>query len=83
MAKDYAAEFQEVEQEIQRLQNSPHVHLAARARNVLMGMRSLMYKLQEEEKLGRMLEKAGITNGYLDDLTDGNDGDMDWMDQYG
>lgn len=83
MAKDYATEFQEVEQEIRRLQNSPHVHLAHRARNVLVGMRSLMYKLQEEEKLGRILEKAGITHEYLDNLTDGNDGDVDWREQYG
>ena len=83
MAKDYAADFTEVEQEIRRLQNSPHVHLAHRAQNVLRDMRSLMYDLREQEKLGRVLEKAGITNEYLDKLTDGNDGDVDWMEQYG
>lgn len=80
MARDYLADFQEVEQEIKRLQSSPEVHLAYRAQAVLRERRALMYDLREQEKQGQIFENAGVTNEYLDALTDGNDGAVDWED---
>ena len=80
MTRDYLTDFQEVEQEILRLQSSPEVYLARRAKAVLQQRRALMYDLRELEKLGRIFENAGVTNEYLDTLTDGNDGAVDWED---
>lgn len=80
MAKDYAADFQEVEQEIGRLMRSSHVALANRARQTIQQRRQLMYELRELEELGRTLEDSGITWEYLDELTNG---DVDWREQYG
>lgn len=57
---------EEVEQEIARLQKSPHVSLANHERRVRNRRRMYLYGLRQLEKKGRALESAGITREVLD-----------------
>ena len=60
----------EVEQEIARLLQSPHVALAQREQQIRYQRRQYLYNLRDLEKKGRALEKAGITMDVLNGLSD-------------
>lgn len=59
MAKGLTDE--QVEQEIARLQQSPHVKLANQERRLREKRRMYLYSLRQLEKKGKELEAAGIT----------------------
>lgn len=61
-----------VEEEILRLQASPHVKLARREEAIRNRRRQYMYQLRMYEKKGKALEAQGITLEELEDL----DGDV-------
>lgn len=54
-----------VEEEIARLQASPHVKLARKERQIRNRRRQYMYQLRQFEKRGRQLEAEGITMEIL------------------
>ena len=56
---------EQVEQEIARLQNSPHVKLANQERRLRERRRMYLYGLRQLEKKGKALEEAGITPDVL------------------
>jgi len=58
----------QVEHEIERLQESPHVKLANKHRRVMNRRRMYLYGLRQLEKKGRELEKAGITMDVLNSM---------------
>lgn len=60
MAKDYLTDDQ-VEREIARLLESPHVKLAKREEQIRQRRRRYMYDLRYLEKKGRKLEAEGVT----------------------
>jgi len=66
MAKGLTDE--QVELEIARLQNSPHVKLAKREEQLRLRRRRYLYDLRYMEKKGRELEKAGITLELLESM---------------
>ena len=51
----------QVEAEIARLQNSPHVKLANQERRLREKRRMYLYSLRQQEKRGKELEAAGLT----------------------
>lgn len=55
----------QVEQEIARLQQSPHVKLANQERRLREKRRMYLYSLRQLEKKGKELEQAGITAEVL------------------
>ena len=55
----------QVEQEIARLQQSPHVKLANQERRLREKRRMYLYSLRQLEKKGMELEKAGLTADVL------------------
>lgn len=55
----------QVELEIARLQNSPHVKLANQERRLREKRRMYLYGLRQLEKKGKELEKAGLTADVL------------------
>lgn len=61
-----------VEEEILRLQASPHVKLARREEAIRNRRRQYMYQLRMYEKKGKALEAQGITLEELEEL----DGDV-------
>ena len=63
MAKGLTDE--QVEQEIARLQQSPHVKLANQERRLREKRRMYLYSLRQLEKKGKELEKAGLTVDVL------------------
>lgn len=58
----------QVEEEIQRLQKSPMVKLAARERAVRNRRRQYLYWLRQQEKKGKQLTEAGVTMESLDGI---------------
>ena len=64
MAKDWLTD-EEVEQEIERLRQSPLVALARREQRLKYRRRQALYTLRDLEKKGRALEKAGINMEVL------------------
>ena len=64
MAKDFLTDEQ-VEQEIERLRQSPLVALARREQRLRYKRRQFLYQLRDLEKKGRALEKAGINMEVL------------------
>lgn len=58
----------EVENEIERLLDSPHVKLAKKEERMRYRRRQYLYKLRTLEKHGKDLEAAGITPEMLDAL---------------
>lgn len=60
MAREILTDDQ-VEQEIERLQRSPHVKLANQERRIRERRRMYLYSLRQLEKKGKALEAAGIT----------------------
>lgn len=63
MAKGLTDE--QVEQEIARLQRSPHVKLANQERRLREKRRMYLYGLRQLEKKGKELEAAGLTADVL------------------
>lgn len=57
-----------VEEEILRLQTSPHVKLARREEAIRNRRRQYMYTLRMYEKKGKALEAQGITLEELEDM---------------
>lgn len=64
MTKDFLTDEQ-VEQEIERLRQSPLVALARREQRLRYKRRQFLYQLRDLEKKGKALEKAGITMDVL------------------
>lgn len=67
MAKNWLTDEQ-VEQEIERLKNSDHVKLARKDEQIRYRRRKYLYTLRAYEKMGKELEKAGVTFEILDKL---------------
>lgn len=67
MANNWITDEQ-VEDEIARLLNSPHVKLAQKERRVRYRRRQYMYGLRQLEKKGQQLAAEGITMESLDGL---------------
>ena len=63
MAKGLTDE--QVEEEIARLRNSPHVKLAQQERRLREKRRMYLYGLRQLEKKGKELEAAGLTADVL------------------
>ena len=67
MAREFLTDEQ-VEEEIERLRESPLVKLARRERRLQYKRRQYLYQLRELEKHGRKLQNAGITLDMLSGL---------------
>ena len=67
MAKEIMTD-EMVEEEILRLQTSPHVRLARREENIRNRRRQYMYTLRLYEKKGLQLEAEGVTMESLDEM---------------
>ena len=67
MAKEFMTD-EMVEEEILRLQSSPHVKLARREEAIRNRRRQYMYTLRMYEKKGKQLEAEGITPEELEEL---------------
>ena len=65
MAKEFGLTDEQVEQEIERLRESPLVALARREARLKYRRRQYLYQLRDLEKKGKALEKAGITMEVL------------------
>lgn len=68
MAKDFGLTDEQVEQEIERLTNSPFVALARYEQRVRYRRRQYLYTLRDLEKKGKALEKSGITREMLAEM---------------
>lgn len=67
MAKDWLTDEQ-VEQEIERLKQSPYVKLARKDARIKYKRRQALYNLRDLEKKGKALSKAGITMEILEKM---------------
>lgn len=67
MARDIITD-EMVEEEIFRLQASPHVKLARREEAIRNRRRQYMYQLRMYEKKGKQLEAQGVTLEELDEM---------------
>ena len=67
MAKEFFTD-EMVEDEIERLLNSPHVKLAKKEEQIRYARRQYMYQLRSYEKKGKQLEAEGITMETLEDM---------------
>lgn len=67
MARDFLTD-EAVEEEILRLQTSPHVKLARREEAIRNRRRQYMYQLRMYEKKGLALEAQGITIEELEEM---------------
>ena len=67
MAKEFLTD-EAVEEEILRLQASPHVKLARREEAIRNRRRQYMYQLRMYEKKGRALEAQGLTMEELEEM---------------
>ena len=68
--RDYLTD-EEVEQEIEKLLESPDVKLAKKDEYVKNRRRQYLYSLRSYEKKGKELAKAGITMRLLDSMLKG------------
>lgn len=77
MAKNYDGFLtdEQVEQEIERLNQSEHVALARREARLKYRRRQYLYQLRDLEKKGKALMDAGITREVLDAMYSTNDED--------
>lgn len=73
-AKEFLTDEQ-VEQEIDRLRQSPHVALARREQRIRYRRRQFLYQLRDLEKKGRALERAGINMEVLNAMAEMGDYD--------
>ena len=67
MAREFLTDEQ-VEEEIERLRQSPLVALARREQRLKYRRRQYLYQLRDLEKKGKAMEKAGITMEVLNAL---------------
>ncbi len=58
----------QVEQEIERLKNSPYVKLAKKDEQIRYRRRQYLYSLRQYEKKGKELSNAGITIEILETM---------------
>lgn len=65
MKRDYLTDAQ-VEEEIERLTNSPEVQLARQEQRIKYRRRQYMYQLRNMEKRGKELAKQGVTADNLE-----------------
>lgn len=78
MARDVLTDEQ-VEAEIARLQNSPHVKLAEQEKRLRNRRRMYLYGLRQLEKKGKALAESGITPEILRSMySSGMDGVEDY-----
>lgn len=75
VTKEFGLTDTQVEQEIERLTQSPLVALARKEQRIRYRRRQYLYQLRDLEKKGRALEKAGITMDVLRSLTEVDDYD--------
>lgn len=75
MAKEFGLTDEQVEQEIERLRQSPLVALARREQRIRYRRRQFLYTLRDLEKKGKALEKAGINMEVLNALAEVEDYD--------
>ena len=75
MAKEFGLTDEQVEQEIERLRNSPLVALARREQRIRYRRRQFLYTLRDLEKKGKALERAGINMEVLNALAEVEDYD--------
>lgn len=75
MAREFGLTDEQVEQEIERLRQSPLVALARREQRIRYRRRQFLYQLRDLEKKGKALEKAGITMDVLNALAEVEDYD--------
>lgn len=74
MAKEFFTD-EMVEEEIERLLNSPHVKLAKKEEQIRYARRQYMYQLRSYEKKGKQLEADGITMETLEEMRRCDDGE--------
>ncbi len=67
MAREFMSD-EAVEEEILRLQSSPHVKLARREEAIRNRRRQYMYQLRMYEKKGLALEAQGVTLEELEEM---------------
>lgn len=67
MAKEWLTDEQ-VEQEIEKLKQSPYVKLARKDARIKYKRRQALYNLRDLEKKGKALAKAGITMEILEKI---------------
>lgn len=72
MAKDWLTDEQ-VEQEIEKLKQSPYVKLARKDARIKYKRRQALYNLRDLEKKGKALSKAGITMEMLEKMDNDDD----------
>lgn len=70
MAKEFGLTDEQVEQEIERLRQSPLVALARREQRLRYKRRQFLYQLRDLEKKGKALEQAGITMEILNGISE-------------
>lgn len=70
MAKEFGLTDEQVEQEIERLRQSPLVALARREQRLRYKRRQFLYQLRDLEKKGLALMKAGITMDVLNGMSE-------------
>ena len=75
MAKEFGLTDEQVEQEIERLRQSPLVALARREQRIRYRRRQFLYTLRDLEKKGKALERAGINMEVLNALAEVDDYD--------
>lgn len=72
MAKDWLTDAQ-VEMEIERLKNNPHVQLARKEMRIKYKRRQALYQLRNLEKRGKQLERMGVTYDNIETELFGGD----------
>ena len=75
MAREFGLTDEQVEQEIERLRNSPLVALARREQRIRYRRRQFLYQLRDLEKKGEALQKAVIDMEVLNALAELGDYD--------
>ena len=65
MAKNWLSDEQ-VEKEIEELKGSPYVKLARKEEQIRYRRRKYLYTLRAYEKMGKELEKSGVTMELLE-----------------
>lgn len=67
MAKNWLTDEQ-VEREIEELKDSPYVKLARKDEQIRYRRRKYLYTLRAYEKMGKELEKSGVTMEMLEQI---------------
>ena len=70
MAREFGLSDEQVEQEIERLRQSPLVALARREQRLRYKRRQVLYQLRDLEKKGAALMKAGIDMDVLNAMAE-------------